>query len=133
MTNAKYSYPEILIDCADRTRKFCFNLAALMAIEKHMIEKTGNEKFSALRDFDWNNETASNLAILVWAGFSSDADTDKEPWTIAKAAAVVELVGLTAIKGVIVESLSRMLTPEQRKKIVQQTESPKKRGRKKKN
>jgi len=135
MTNSAHAYPQLDVQCADRVRRFCFNLGALRALEQHMEKATSNPHYSATRDFPWESEKIQDIAVVIWAGFFCDAQNDKEVWTLDKACENIDLLGIAQVRGLIVESLSRILTPEQKaqaKASLAEGEAKKKPSRKRK-
>jgi hypothetical protein len=131
MSNSEQAKPGIDVVCKDRVRNFCLNLGAFQAIEdseKQRLRGEGKEVegYSVLDDFDFSdaNTNLQTLILIVWAGFFTDAEEfDKdEPWTLDKAKAVVDFVGVSQIKGCIEESLRRVMTPEQFEKMQEEGE-----------
>jgi len=101
------AFPSITVLCGDRERNFCLNHYAFCAIEEHMIEQTGNKEYNVYNDFDWDSLNASKMAVVLWAGFASDAMKDKTPWTVELAKVNIEFVGMTQCGALIQESLER--------------------------
>lgn len=137
MTNSKQAFPEITVICRDRPRIFCLNIGAFRALEEHMsskpeVIKEYGDKYSVFKHFPWASEKAKDVSLLMWAGFSVDAQADKDPWTVEKSDAVVSVLSLGQMRACIEESLSRAISPEQAEKIAFDSEkkTPAKRGRK---
>jgi len=115
MTNAKYVFPAIKVQCRDRVREFCLNVGAFCALEKYMEAETGNPEYSAATDFNWNSTKLENVALILWAGFYEDAKKDKTPWTLDLAKSNIDFITISQVRGLIQASLARILTPEQLK------------------
>lgn len=131
MTNAKQAYPSIEIVCEDRTRTFCLNLGAFRALEEYMAAKTGNSDFNILDDFDWSSKKVENLCLISWAGLYTDsrkavkAGIDSQTITVEDVEDIVSLVGLGKIRGLIEESLQRVMTQEQFTKMKEEASKKK--------
>jgi hypothetical protein len=126
MTNSKYAFPSIKVQCRDRVREFCLNVGAFCAIEKYMEEQTGNPEYSAATDFNWNSTKFEQVALILWAGFYEDAKNDKIPWTLDAAKSNIDFITVGQVRGLIQASLSRILTPEQLKGAKSESKTNKK-------
>jgi hypothetical protein len=115
MTNSKYAFPSIKVQCRDRVREFCLNVGAFCALEKYMEEQTGNSEYSAATDFPWDSTKMETVALMLWAGFYEDAKKDKTPWTLDLAKSNIDFITISQVRGLIQASLARILTPEQLK------------------
>lgn len=113
MSNAEIALPEIKIQCNDRIRSFCINLGAFRAMEEYLTKETGNPDYSIYDDFNWYSRRVTDMVLILWAGFLTDAEDDAEPWTIKKAEKMIDFIGMIEAQDAIQKSLSRILSPEQ--------------------
>lgn len=136
MANNTQAFPAIDVVCKDRTRSFCLNLGAFRALEELMQKKTGNPDYNIYEDYSWLNDSSlENTINILWAGFFTDArkfDDKKEPWTIEKCEDVVSILSLRDMEGCIMESLQRVLSPAQLKKLEAEKEKKRKKTQKRK-
>jgi hypothetical protein len=122
MSNAKQSYPSLQIQCSDRVRTFCLNLGAFRAMEEYLSTKNNNPDYSILDDFDWTSNKIEHLSLVMFGGLYTDSLTDPEPFTVAKAEAIVSLIGIAEVRACVEESLSRTLTQKQSDKFREDAE-----------
>ena len=117
MTN-KQAFPAIDMVCSDRTRRFCLNLGGFRALEEYMRVENDNPDFDILKDFNWEDESITTQALVVWAGLFTDARKhDSEPWTLEKCDEVVSVLSFGEVNECIKEALARVLSPAQMKKL----------------
>lgn len=120
MSNGNIAVPQFAIECMDRRRVFCLDLRAFRSMEVLLAEETGNPEYSVYEDFNWYSRRITDIALVIWAGFLTDAKKDKDPvtdneipWTIEKAEGVIDFIGMIEATEAIQKSISRVLSPEQ--------------------
>ncbi len=86
-------------------------------MEEHLATKFDDPEFSIINDFDWTSQRIEHVSLMMFGGFYTDAkENDKEPFTLEKAESITSMVGIAQARGIIEQSLSRAMSPEQYKK-----------------